>query len=148
MLKLFIGQYKNEKTLIKFNMVRYTTMCIVLDYYCYMNSMDADVACTIDKLQDLVFKKSSFEDTEENRTMVQTTIVNMKMMGLLNAHTQDTLVITNQGKQAYIDQTYHLATANLYQANASRKLSLIAIGVAIAGILLTLILQLIESNAA
>ncbi|MBE6307824.1 MAG: hypothetical protein E7087_00745 [Bacteroidales bacterium] len=38
MLNLFIGQYKNEKTLIKFNMVRYTTMCIVLDYYCYMNS--------------------------------------------------------------------------------------------------------------
>jgi hypothetical protein len=108
-----------------------------------MNSMDADVACTIDHLPDLVFKKSSFEDTEENRTMAQTTIVNMKMMGLLNAHTQDTLAITNQGKQAYIDQTYHLATANLYQANASRKLSIVAIGVAVAGILLTLLLQFI-----
>ena len=118
-------------------------MCIVLDYYCFMNSVDSDVACTIDYLQDLVFKKSSFEDTEENSTMVQTTIVNMKMMGLLYAHTQDTLAITNQGKQAYIDQTYHLATANLYQANASRRLSMIAIGVAIASILLTLILQLI-----
>ena len=41
MLNLFIGQYKNEKILIKFNMVRYTTMCIVLDYYCYMNSLNA-----------------------------------------------------------------------------------------------------------
>ncbi len=99
MLNLFIGQYKNEKTLIKFNMVRYTTMCIVLDYYCYMNSMDADVACTIDLLQDLVFKKSSFEDTEENRTMVQTTIVNMKMMGLLNAHTLGTLAFNRGGKK-------------------------------------------------
>lgn len=143
MLKLFNGQYKNEKTLIKFNMVRYTTMCIVLDYYCFMNSVDSDVACTIDHLQDLVFNKSSFDDTEENRIMVQTTIINMKMTGLLNALTQDSLVISNQGKQAYIDQTYHLATANLYQANASRRLSMIAIGVAIAGILLTLILQFI-----
>ena len=143
MLNLFIGQYKNEKTLIKFNMVRYATMCIVLDYYCFMNSVESDVACTLDHLIGLVFNKSSFEDTEENRTMVQTTIVNMKMMGLLNAHTQDTLAITNQGKQAYIDQTYHLATANLYQANASRRLSMIAIGVAIAGILLTLLLQFI-----
>lgn len=138
MLNLFIGQYKNEKTLIKFNMVRYTTMCIVLDYYCFMNSVESDVACTLDHLIGLVFNKSSFEDT-----IVQTTIVNMKMMGLLNAHTQDTLAITNQGKQAYIDQTYHLATANLYQANASRRLSMIAIGVAIAGILLTLLLQFI-----
>ena len=142
MLKLFNGQYKNEKTLIKFNMVRYTTMCIVLDYYCFMNSLDSDVACTIDHLIGLVFNKSSFDDTEENRTMVQTTIVNMKMMGLLYAHTQNTLAITNQGKQAYIDQTYHLATANLYQANSSRRLSVIAISVSIAGILLTLILQL------
>ena len=143
MLNLFIGQYKNEKTLIKFNMVRFTTMCIVLDYYCFMNSVESDVACTLDHLIGLVFNKSSFEDTEENRTIVQTTIVNMKMMGLLNAHTQDTLAITNQGKQAYIDQTYHLATANLYQANASRRLSMIAIGVAIAGIRLTLLLQFI-----
>ena len=143
MLKLFNGQYKNEKTLIKFNMVRYTTMCIVLDYYCFMNSVNSDVACTIDHLQDLVFKKSSFDDTEENRIIVQTTIVNMKMMGLLDAHTLDTLAITNRGKQAYIDQTYHLATANLYQANASRRLSMIAIGVAFAGVFLTLILQFI-----
>ncbi len=64
MLKLFNGQYKNEKTLIKFNMVRYTTMCIVLDYYCFMNSLDSDVACTIDHLIGLVFNKSSFKDTK------------------------------------------------------------------------------------
>jgi hypothetical protein len=91
----------------------------------------------------LVFNKSSFNDTEENRTMIQTTIINMKMMGLLYAHTQDTLAITNQGKQAYIDQTYHLAAANLYQANASRRLSTIAIGVAVASILLSLLIQIL-----
>lgn len=142
MLKLFTGQYKDETTLIKFNMVRYTTMCVVLDYYCFLNSVDSDVACTIDHLQELVFNKSSFDDSEENRTMVQTTIVNMKMMGLLFETRPDYLAITDQGKVAYINQTFHLATANLYQANASRKLSVIAIGVAIAGIILTLILQL------
>ena len=143
MLKFFNGQYKNEKTLIKFIMLRYTTMCIVLDYFCFMNSVESDVACTLDHLIGLVFNKSSFDDTEENRTMVQTTIINMKMMGLLYAHTQDTLAITNQGKQAYIDQTYHLAAANLYQANASRRLSMIAIGVAVASILLSLLIQIL-----
>ena len=98
MLKVFNGQYKNEKTLIKFNLVRYTTMCIVLDYYCFMNSVDSDIACSIDHLEELVFNKSSFDDTEENRTMVQTTIVNMKMMGLLFEPRLDYLAITDQGK--------------------------------------------------
>lgn len=143
MLKLFTGQYKDENTLIRFNMVRYTTICVVLDYFCYMNSLSEDVACTIDSLVDTVFKKSSFSDTEGNRTMVQTTIINMKMMGLLFEPRPDYLAITDQGKVAYINQTYHIAAANLYQANASRKLSIIAICVAVAGIVLTLILQLI-----
>jgi len=143
MLKVFNGQDKNEKTLTKFNMVRYTTMCIVLDYYCFVNSVESDVACTLDHLIGLVFNKSYFDDTEENQTMVQTTIINLKMIGLLYAHTQDTLAITNQGKQAYVDQTYHLAAANLYQANASRRLSMIAIGVAVTSILLSLLTQVL-----
>lgn len=143
MLKVFNGQDKNEKTLTKFNMVRYTTMCIVLDYYCFINSVESDVACTLDHLIGLVFNKSYFDDTEENQTMVQTTIINLKMIGLLYAHTQDTLAITNQGKRAYVDQTYHLAAANLYQANASRRLSMIAIGVAVTSILLSLLTQVL-----
>ena len=36
MLNLFVGQYTTVKALIKLNMVRYATMCIVLDYYCYI----------------------------------------------------------------------------------------------------------------
>lgn len=146
MLKLFVGQYKNESTLIKFNMVRYTTICIVLDYFCYMNSVSEDVVKTLDFLVDAVFKKSSIKDTEENRTMIQTTILNMKMIGLLFEPETDYLAITDQGKMAYISQSYHLAAANLYQANASRRLSKIAIWVAVAGIVLTFLLQVFEST--
>lgn len=144
MLKLFVGQYKNETELIKFNMVRYTTICIVLDYFCYMNSVSVDVAQKIDALVDMVFKKTSFRDSEYNRTIVQTTIINMKMMGLLYEYSPDYLAITDKGKSVYLEQTYHFETANLYQANASRKLSKVAIVVAISGIALTLILQVLS----
>ncbi len=143
MLKLYIGQYKSEKTLIKFNMVRYTTICMVLDYFCYMNSLSEDVACTFDYIVDFVFKKASYKKTEDNIAMVHTAITNMKMMGLLYEPRTNYMAITDLGKQAYMNQSYHATTASLYQANASRRLSIIAIGVAIAGILLTLILQLI-----
>lgn len=147
MLNLFIGQYKNEKILIKFNMVRYTTMCIVLDYYCYMNSLNEDMACTFDCLVDFVFQKSSLNKTEKNLAIVHTAIINMKMIGMLYEPRSGYLAITDKGKQTYMSQSYHSTAANLYQANASRKLSIVAIGVAIAGVILTLILQLIESNA-
>ena len=147
MLNLFIGQYKNEKILIKFNMVRYTTMCIVLDYYCYMNSLNEDMACTFDCLVDFVFQKSSLNKTEKHLPIVHTAIINMKMIGMLYEPRSGYLAITDKGKQTYMSQSYHSTAANLYQANASRKLSIVAIGVAIAGVILTLILQLIESNA-
>lgn len=143
MLKLYIGQYKNERTLIKFNMVRYTTICVVLDYFCYMNSLNEDVACSFDYIVDFVFKKSSFKMTEDNIAMVHTAITNMKMMGLLYEPKTNYIAITDQGKQTYIGQSYHSTAASLYQANASRKLSKMAICVAIAGILLTLILQVL-----
>lgn len=143
MLKLFIGQYKNEKTLIKFNLVRYTTICIVLDYFCYMNALSEDVASTIDSLVDMVFNKASFKRSEQNKAIVQTTIVNMKMIGLLYEDQPDYLAITDNGKKAYMSQSYHSTAASLYQANASRKLSIAAIGVAVTGLLLTLILQIL-----
>lgn len=148
MLKLFTGQYKNERTLIKYNMVRYTTICIVLDYFCYMNSLDEDVACTFDSLVDFVFQKSSLNKTEKNLAIVHTAIINMKMIGMLYEPRPNYLAITDKGKQTYMSQSYHSTAASLYQENASRKLSIVAIGVAIAGVILTLILQLIESNAA
>ncbi len=143
MLKLYIGQYQNERTLIKFNMVRYTTICIVLDYFCYMNALKEDVACTFDYLVDYVFKKSSYKQTEENTAMIHTAITNMKMIGLLYEERPDYLAITDKGKLAYMSQSYHSTAASLYQANASRKLSIIAIWIAVIGILLTLILQVL-----
>ncbi len=36
MLKLFVGQYKDKRALIKFNMVRYTTIGMILNYNFYM----------------------------------------------------------------------------------------------------------------
>lgn len=144
MLKLFVGEYKKERTFIKYNMLRYTTICIVLDYYCYMNSLGEDVAQSIKFLVDMVLKKSSFHDTKNNRTMIQTVIVNMKMMGLLVDCGSNYLTISNKGKETYINQSYHMAAANLYQANSSRKLAIVAVWISVIGLLLTALIQLIN----
>ena len=43
MIRIYTGQYKNGSTLTEFNLVRYTTICLVLDYFCLMNSQKIDM---------------------------------------------------------------------------------------------------------
>ena len=70
----------------------------------------------------------------------------MQMMGLLVETDADLLTITDLGLSAYSSQLYHQTAASLYEARASRQLAKIAIYVARAGILLTLILQLVHTG--
>lgn len=142
MTNIYIGQYKNGRRFNRFNIIRYTTICLVLDYFCYLNSLQRDEAVTLKTLIDMVFNKSSFRRTSINETIVQTAIINMNMMGLLYEVEDGYYAITDQGKIAYVNQTYHALAANLYQAKASRNLSIIAVVVAIAGIFLSIILQI------
>lgn len=143
MTSIYIGQYKNGRKLNKFNIIRYTTVCLVLDYFCYLNSLQMDKAETIEKLINIVFNKTSFCRTSSNVSMVRTAIVNMTMAGLLYEVKDGYYTISDQGKAAYINQSYHIVSADLYQAKASRNLSIIAIIVAIAGIFLSIFLQII-----
>jgi len=142
MIRIYTGQYKNESTLTEFNLVRYTTICLVLDYFCLMNSQKIDMEVALSKLVDSVLIKSSFKDTDSNRVWIETAIGNMQMMGLLIETDAGLLKITDLGLSAYSSQLYHQTAASLYEARASRELAKIAIYVALAGIGLTLILQL------
>ena len=141
MINIYIGQYKKNRRLNKFNMIRYTTICIVLDYFCYMTTTQNEPAVTMDYLTNLVFNQSSFKRTSENTTMIHTVIFNMNMMGLLEMVQQDYYAITDAGKAAYINQSYHIVAANLYQSKASQKLSLIAIVIALVGVFLSIFLH-------
>lgn len=80
MTDIYIGQYKNGRKLNQFNIIRYTTVCLVLEYFC---------------------------------------------------------------KATYINQSYHIVSADLYQVKTSRNLSIIAIIVALASIFLSIFLQII-----
>ena len=142
MIRIFTGQYKKNSTLTEFNLVRYTTICLVLDYFCLMNSQKIDMEVALSKLVDFVLIKSSFKDTDNNRVWIETAIGNMQMMGLLIETDSGLLAITDLGLSAYSSQLYHQTAASLYEARASRQLAKIAIYIALAGIVLTAILQL------
>lgn len=142
MIRIYTGQYKKDSTLTEFNLVRYTTICLVLEYFCLMNSQKIDMEIALSKLVDFVIEKSSFKDTDNNRVWIETAIGNMQMMGLLKETDSGLLTITALGLSAYSSQSYHQTAASLYEARASRQLAKIAIYIALAGIVLTVILQL------
>jgi len=142
MIRIFTGQYKNGSTLTEFNLVRYTTICLVLDYFCLMSSQKIDMEVALSKLVDFVLIKSLFKDTDNNRVWIETAIGNMQMMGLIVESDSGLLTISELGLSAYSGQLYHQTAASLYEARASRQLAKIAIYIALAGIVLTVILQL------
>ena len=142
MTRIYTGQYKNDSTLTEFNLVRYTAICLVLDYFCLMNSQKIDIETALSGLVDFVIEKSSFKDTDNNRVWIETAIGNMQMMGLLKETEPGLLTITDTGISAYSSQLYHQTAASLYEARASRHLAKLSIYIALAGIVLTIILQL------
>ena len=103
-----------------------------------MNSSVGDVIKNWDWLIQYVLNKSEIRDTKDNRIIINTAITNMVMIGLL-CESNGQLFITNKGKQAYMDQTYHMTVASLYEAKETRRLSKIAIVVSVASILLAVI---------
>ena len=59
MIRIYTGQYKNESTLTEFNLVRYTTICLVLDYFCLINSQKIDMEVALSKTHSPLNKASS-----------------------------------------------------------------------------------------
>ena len=37
--EIYVGQYQKGSLLVEYNIIRYATFCLILDYYCYMNSL-------------------------------------------------------------------------------------------------------------
>lgn len=134
----YIGQYKTTYRFTEYNYLRYTTMCMILDFYCYIPSViGQEIVTDSDYLSNYVVKKSSIQDTKYNRLIISSTIKDMIIMGILSED-NDIVDITEMGKRAFVNQVYHKVAASLYEAKYTRRLSIIATSVAIVSVVLTL----------
>lgn len=134
----FTGQYKTTYSFAEYNYLRYTTMCMILDFYCYMPLLIGEEIVTDSEfLCNHIIKKSSIRDIKNNRLIISSTIIDMILMGLLSEE-NDIIDITEMGKRAFVNQDYHKVAASLYEAKYTRRLSIIAISVAIVSVILTL----------
>ena len=140
--EIYVGQYQKGSLLVEYNIIRYTTFCLVLDYYCYVNSLSGNAIKSRDWLIGYVLKQSEIRDTRKKRVIIDTAISNMVMIGLL-CENNGQLFITDMGKQAYMDQKYHMTAASLYEAKETRRLSRRAIVISVISIIVAIIVAII-----
>jgi hypothetical protein len=133
---LYIGQYRSNDKLLKYNQIRYKIYCMILDLLCFSNSLENKTEISRTKIENFIF--ASIKRNKDNEAIVYTTIGSMLMSGLIS-EINDNLKLMPLGIKAYREQTYHLVAANLVEAKASRNLSKIAVAISIITMFLTII---------
>ena len=107
-----------------------------------MNSLSGNAIKSRDWLIGYVLKQSEIRDAREKRTIIDTAISNMVMIGLLCVNNGQ-LFITDMGKQAYMDQKYHMTVTSLYEAKEIRRLSRRAIVISVISLIVAIIVAII-----
>ena len=90
-----------------------------------------------------IYKTTLLKGLKESDKLIEKWLVDMKFIGLIRieydpAIKQTLIYLTEKGLDEYKNQTYHVLAANLLEAQESRRLSKIAIIIAIVSILVAI----------
>lgn len=91
-----------------------------------------------------IHKTELLKEIKEPERLVEKWLVDMEFIGLIKVEPdprigQVLIYITEKGLEAYKEQTYHVLAANLLEAQESRRLSRIAIYIAVAAIVVAIV---------
>lgn len=90
-----------------------------------------------------IYKTTLLKQLKESDKLIEKWLLDMKLIGLIKiehdpAIKQTLIYLTEKGLDEYKNQTYHVLAANLLEAQESRRLSKIAIIIAIVSILVAI----------
>ena len=96
-----------------------------------------------------IYKTTLLEGVKEPDKLIEKWLVDMKFIGLIRIEYDPTIkqtliYLTEKGLEEYKNQTYHALTANLLEAQESRRLSQTAILIAIVSILIAIVTWIIS----
>lgn len=141
-----LGINKKENDIRTFNAVKYYVMSIVLDVLVkrmiYSNLKEAEIS--FEELMEEIWKHSTF-DMEWNLSAkrVELVVAEMSWMNLIvntgERCKNPNIKLLEEGYKAYQDQRFHSIAASLMEAKESRNLSIVALGISLLTLLLTLI---------
>ena len=117
--ELIVNQYE-DSDFLKYNHIKYKTICIVLDFFALCNGQNGTKAIE----RKVVEKKinASIKPTKVNRQIVSNSLAAMELMGYV-AEVGEDIVIQQAGIEAYKNQTIHQIAASLTEAKRVRELS-------------------------
>lgn len=96
-----------------------------------------------------IYKTTLLKGLKESDKLIENWLLDMKLIGLIKiehdpAIKQTLIYLTEKGLDEYKKQTYHVLAANLLEAQESRRLSKIAIIIAIVSILIAIVTWIIS----
>ena len=96
-----------------------------------------------------IYKTTLLKGLKESDKLIEKWLLDMELIGLIKiehdpAIKQTLIYLTEKGLDEYKNQTYHVLAANLLEAQESRRLSKIAIIIAIVSILIAIVTWIIS----
>ena len=138
--KIFLGSYQSTSDNLKFNKIKYTTICSLLDYFAIkVSALRLQSFVEKDSLITMVLNNSDIADNEENRAMIETSIYQMTMIGILSQN-GNVFTISEEGCKAFREHTFHKILFDINAQRQTKNLSVIAICIALATLIATIII--------
>ncbi|MCC8039335.1 MAG: hypothetical protein LIP02_14555 [Bacteroidales bacterium] len=146
----YFGTYQNSIINLRYNRIKFTTICVVLDYFAMVYGFTGNIVPkSKNQLVEMVLFQAGYKKkwkvwnkcrNKKNRLLIKTALEQMIMMGLLCSQ-YGLLTVTDYGREAYKGQEFHKALCDISATLQSRTISIIAVVVALISLLLTLLLR-------
>lgn len=141
--RVFFGQYKKDGRLVSYNILWYKVVCIALDYL-FIISVEGEKEIVEKKsLLDYINKQDLTKEPDLD-AKINRALRDMGYMGLIS-YNPDSVVLHEEGKKAYIDRRFHNILATLMESAKTRRLSRVAVYIAIASFISALVSTLVST---
>lgn len=121
---------------IRYNQIKYKTICIVLDFFALFNGMCGGTSIARDKIEDMIY--ASIYKNKKNKKIVDNSLAAMEAMGLV-IEKGINIEIQQAGVDAYKNQVFHQIAASLTEAKRSRLLAKYSVIISIIALLISII---------
>ena len=132
--ELIVNQYE-DKEFLRYNQVKYKTICIVLDFFAICNGIDGQRSISREVVEQKIF--ASIKKCRSNRLIVSNALVAMELMGYVVENGKE-IVIQDAGVEAYKKQIIHQIAASLTESRQSRMLTRWTIAISLFALLVSI----------
>ncbi|MBO5627075.1 MAG: hypothetical protein J5953_14985 [Prevotella sp.] len=139
--ELIVNQYE-DRDFLRYNQIKYKTICIVLDFFALCNSIDGTEKIARDDIEKKIF--ASIKPNKTNRQIVCNSLAAMEIMGYVVEQGNEILIMPD-GVIAYREQKIHQIAASLSEAKRVREQTKMTLIISFMAFVVSLLSMIITS---